>query len=38
MSFAVFWNFLGAGLVGLFVPKLIDVKVMGHTAILGLFA
>ena len=36
MSFAVFTNFLGAGLLTLFVPAL--TLVMGHAGLLGLFA
>ncbi|OCK80630.1 putative galactose-proton symport [Lepidopterella palustris CBS 459.81] len=36
MSFAVFWNLLGAGILALIVPQL--VHSLGHTGLLGLFA
>lgn len=37
MSFSVFTNFLGAGLLALFVPLLINTR-LHHTGLLGLFA
>lgn len=36
MSFAVFWNLLGAGVLALIVPQL--TYSLGHTGLLGLFA